>query len=302
MLTRSQLFLTKPRYFSTLILGEQKSGKLNPATLATLTAAQMINKPIDILLTGPGTNDLKSSASKLLNSPNTNSLLTCEESFNTADKYCHFLKNLITSRQYTHILAPSTAFAKDYLPRLSGMLNSQAITDIIDIISDSEFKRPIYAGNAIAKVRSSSALKILTIRPTNFDLFNDESSQKSPIEKIEDLSYEKPTEVRLAEFIEEKLVVSDRPELTEAKIVVSGGRALKSDKNFDLLYELADILGNTAVGASRAAVDAGYCPNDMQVGQTGKVVAPDLYIAVGISGAIQHLAGMKDSKVSFLFL
>jgi electron transfer flavoprotein alpha subunit len=188
---------------------------------------------------------------------------------------------------------------KDYLPRLAGTLNRQPITDIISIENDSEFKRPIYAGNAIATVRCSSDMKILSVRPTNFDAWQNSGDAKC--ENLLELPAEADTG-RHAEWVSEKVVKSERPELEEAKIVVSGGRALKSDKNFDLLYKLADVLGNTAVGASRAAVDAGYCANDMQVGQTGKVVAPDLYVAVGISGAIQHLAGMKDSKVIFLTL
>merc|ERR1711976_231051 len=171
-----------------------------------------------------------------------------------------------------------------------------AISEVIEVINENEFKRPIYAGNAIAKVKSNSSMKILAIRPTNFDPYQ---SQGNPISNVEELSTDYLSDLqgdRNAEFLNEEIVKSERPELGEAKIVVSGGRALKSEENFDILYKLADVLGNTAVGASRAAVDAGYCSNDMQVGQTGKVVAPELYVAVGISGAIQHLAGMKDSK------
>jgi len=262
-----------------------------------MTAAMQINKPIDVLFAGLNASALKETAPAQLGSDLSQNLVLLDHEFRTADVYSSFLNKYISSKNYTHIIAPSTNFTKDYLPRLSGSLGKQAISDVIEIINENEFKRPIYAGNAIAKVKSNSSMKILTVRPTNFDAYQ---SQGNPISNVEELSADYLSDLqgdRNAEFLTEEIVKSERPELGEAKIVVSGGRALKSNENFDLLYKLADVLGNTAVGASRAAVDAGYCNNDMQVGQTGKVVAPDLYVAVGISGAIQHLAGMKDSKV-----
>jgi len=284
------------RFFSTLLIGEQKNGKLNPLTLSALTAAQQLNKPIDVLFAGNQASQIKDAAQEKMNSPLTQKLILMDHNFSGADDYCDFLKKVVSQGQYTHILAPSTNATKDFFPRLSGSLNTQAITDVIEIYSEDEFCRPIYAGNALAKVKSKSALKLLTVRPTNFDPFSNTEGSISDVQELgADFLGDIPKSK--SQFIKEEIVKSERPDLGEAKIVVSGGRALKSSDNFDLLYNLADVLGNTAVGASRAAVDAGYCANDMQVGQTGKVVAPDLYIAVGISGAIQHLAGMKDSKV-----
>jgi electron transfer flavoprotein alpha subunit len=191
---------------------------------------------------------------------------------------------------YSHILATATTTAKNIMPRAAALLDIQAISEISAVISADTFKRPIYAGNVIATVQSSDGIKLLTVRGTAFDAASAEGGSAA-IEAVSSAH-----NAGISEFVGEEVAASDRPELTAAKIVISGGRGMANGENFDMLYNLADKLG-AAVGASRAAVDAGFVPNDMQVGQTGKIVAPDLYVAVGISGAIQHLAGMKDSKV-----
>ncbi|HNG61732.1 MAG TPA: FAD-binding protein, partial [Cellvibrionaceae bacterium] len=202
------------------------------------------------------------------------------------------LAKLIVSQAggYSHILAPATSFGKNLLPRVAALLDVQQISDVIAVVSADTFKRPVYAGSLIATVQSTDAVKVLTIRTTAFDAAANTGGSAN-VEAIAATGSNNQSA-----FVSASLAVSERPELTAAKIIVSGGRALGSAENFELIYQLADTLG-AAVGASRAAVDAGYAPNDYQVGQTGKIVAPELYIAVGISGAIQHMAGMKDSKV-----
>ena len=197
---------------------------------------------------------------------------------------------LSNSDGFNHILAPATTFGKNLMPRISAKLDSQQISDIISVESDDTFKRPIYAGSCIATVKSNDSVKVITVRSTAFDPVTKNNSDIEVVE-ISDAGSS-----GISKFVGEELAQSDRPELTAANIVISGGRGMQSGDNFHLLDSIADKLG-AAVGASRAAVDAGFVPNDYQVGQTGKIVAPDLYIAVGISGAIQHLAGMKDSKV-----
>ena len=194
------------------------------------------------------------------------------------------------ANNYGHIMAPATTFGKNLLPRISAKLDSQQISDIISVESEDTFKRPIYAGSCIATVKSLDSIKVITVRATAFDPIRTSNSDVT----VESLDEAKSSDI--SEFVSEEIAKSDRPELTAANIVISGGRGMQSGDNFHLLDSIADKLG-AAVGASRAAVDAGFVPNDYQVGQTGKIVAPDLYIAVGISGAIQHLAGMKDSKV-----
>jgi electron transfer flavoprotein alpha subunit len=201
------------------------------------------------------------------------------------------LANLVTSiaADYSHICAPSTAASKNLMPRVAAMLDVMVISEVTGVVDGDTFERPIYAGNAVQTVKSSDATKVMTIRTSTFDATPEGGS--APVEQIEPVE-----DPGLSAWVEDKVAASYRPELTSAGIVVSGGRGLGSEEDFKLIEGLADKLG-AAVGASRAAVDSGYAPNDWQVGQTGKVVAPDLYIAVGISGAIQHLAGMKDSKV-----
>lgn len=193
---------------------------------------------------------------------------------------------------YSHILAASSTQGKNLIPRVGGLLDLQPISDVVAFVDEHTFKRPIYAGSAIATVVSDDTIKLLTIRTSAFDA--PPTSQGSMATVIEQLAA--PQDAELSSFVEEHITKSERPELTAAKVVVSGGRGLQNGENFSMLYQLADTLGG-AVGASRAAVDAGFVANDLQVGQTGKIVAPELYIAVGISGAVQHLAGMKDSKV-----
>ena len=197
---------------------------------------------------------------------------------------------IANSDGYSHILAPATTSGKNLMPRISAKLDSQQISDIISVESENTFKRPIYAGSCIATVKSNDDIKIITVRSTAFDA----SPTNNTNIEVKEISASESAGI--SKFISEELAQSDRPELTAANIVISGGRGMQSGDNFHLLDSIADKLG-AAVGASRAAVDAGFVPNDYQVGQTGKIVAPDLYIAVGISGAIQHLAGMKDSKV-----
>lgn len=288
---------TLKKRFSTLLVAESSNGILNPGNHNALAAALSLNKPVDILCLG---NNLTSESLGLLSHPNvTQVYLANDPTFaNTvADAQASAVQNFINSQnKYTHIFAMNSTQTKDYFPRLSATFGSQAITDVTEIVSEDTFKRPVYAGNAIATVKSSSKVNFITVRTTNFEALENGNN----VESFEELSASSLLEGRIeggSRFVSEDIVKSDRPDLGEAKIVVSGGRGLKNGENFKLLEDLADALGEAAIGASRAAVDAGYCANEMQIGQTGKIVAPDLYIAVGISGAIQHLAGMKDSKV-----
>ena len=273
---------------STLVIAEHDNGQLNAATLNSVTAAQQIGGDIDIMVAGEGCQAVVEQAAKVAG---VNKVIIADN-----PAYGHFLAENVApliaemASSYSHILATATTTAKNIMPCVAAFLDVQAISDISAILSEDTFKRPIYAGNVIATVQSSDAIKVLTVRGTAFDAASGEGGSAS-IESV-DSSHNQQT----SSFIGEEMAESDRPELTAASIVISGGRGMGNGENFDLLYSIADRLG-AAVGASRAAVDAGFVPNDMQVGQTGKIVAPDLYIAVGISGAIQHLAGMKDSKV-----
>jgi len=212
------------------------------------------------------------------------------------DTISQTLRDIVTAKGYDKVIASTSAFGKDVIPRLGGLLDVQPITDVIQILENGgKFVRPVYAGNAIATVSSSDKIKLLTVRSTNFEKVNaKESAHPYPIEEVK-----AAVDGLKGSWVENLVSESEMVELTSAKFVVSGGRGMKNGENFKILYDLASVLGkqHCAVGASRAAVDAGFVPNDMQIGQTGKVVAPDLYIAVGISGAVQHLAGMKDSKV-----
>ena len=271
-----------------LVIAEHDNANLKGATLNTVAAAKEIGSDITLLVAGSNTASVISEAQQL---NGVTKILSCDNDL-YKNSLAEELSNLVVSlaSSFSFILAPATTFGKNLLPRVSAKLDVQQISDIISIESEDTFKRPIYAGSCIATVKSNDAVKLITVRSTAFDPVSNDNSDV-PVESVE-----ATTSVNISEFVSEELAKSDRPELTSANIVISGGRGMQSGDNFHLLDSIADKLG-AAVGASRAAVDAGFVPNDYQVGQTGKIVAPDLYIAVGISGAIQHLAGMKDSKV-----
>jgi electron transfer flavoprotein alpha subunit len=273
---------------SVLVIAEHNNQQLNPATLSALAAAVELDSTIDLLVAGSNCQAVVEEAAKI----------ACVAEIKVADNPAceYFLSENIApliannAAGYSHILAAATTTAKNILPRVAALLDVQAISDISAVISENTFKRPIYAGNLIATVQSNDPVKVITVRATAFDSV-EASGGSAAIETLDSVN-----DMGISSFTSEQLAESDRPELTAANIVISGGRGMASGDNFDLLYRIADKLG-AAVGASRAAVDAEFVPNDMQVGQTGKIVAPDLYVAVGISGAIQHLAGMKESKV-----
>jgi electron transfer flavoprotein alpha subunit len=273
---------------STLVIAEHDNTNLKPATLNTVAAANVIGGAVHILVAG---NSCQSVADEAAAVDGVEKVILAEDSAyenHLAESTANLIKSI--SNDYSHILAPATTFGKNVLPRLSALLDVQQISEITEVVSEDTFKRPIYAGSCIATVKSSDSTKVITVRATAFDPVNASGGSAS----IESISADGVSD--LSSFVNEEIAQSDRPELTAASIVISGGRGMQSGDNFHLLETIADKLG-AAVGASRAAVDAGFVPNDYQVGQTGKIVAPDLYIAVGISGAIQHLAGMKDSKV-----
>ncbi|EKD73522.1 MAG: hypothetical protein ACD_45C00292G0007 [uncultured bacterium] len=272
-----------------LLIAEHDNNILKSSNLHTLTAAKQLGDQIDFLLVGYQCDKVTQEAHTL---PYIQRILVAD-----AKEYQHQLAENIApllaevGKQHDVILTAATTYGKNILPRTAALLDMAMISDVVKIISSDTFERPIYAGNALATVRSEDTIKILTIRTTAF-------AAAAPAENRQVITENINTVIpnTLTDFVSQQLTVSERPELTAARIVVSGGRGLKSAENFKLLESFADSIG-AAVGASRAAVDAGFAPNDYQVGQTGKVVAPDLYIAIGISGAIQHLAGMKDSKV-----
>jgi electron transfer flavoprotein alpha subunit len=270
-----------------LVIGEHDNATLRPSTLNTVTAAAALGTEVDLLIAGADCSSVTDEASKVGSVSRV--LVADDASF--SDGLAENIAPLIASiaGNYSHVLAPATTYGKNILPRASALLDVQQISDISGIESEDTFIRPIYAGNAMATVRSTDALKLITVRTTAFDAVGMDGA--ASVEAVSGGG-----DAGLSKFVGEELTRSERPELTTADIIVSGGRGMQSSENFVLLEKLADKLG-AAVGASRAAVDAGYVPNDYQVGQTGKVVAPNVYIAVGISGAIQHLAGMKDSKV-----
>lgn len=273
----------------TLLIAEHDHKSIKPATLHALTAAAKLGQPVTLLVAGLNAGAAAEAAAKIAG---VNEVLYADDA-----AYEHFLAENMAAliaklaTSYSHVMAPATSNGKNYLPRAAGLCGVAQISDITDVISADTFVRPIYAGNAIATVQSHDKIKFITVRGTAFDAVA-AIGGTAALKKIDGAG-----DAGLSTFAGEELSKSVRPELTAARVVVSGGRALGSAENFKKLLEpLADKL-NAALGASRAAVDAGYVPNDYQVGQTGKVVAPDLYIAIGISGAIQHLAGMKDSKV-----
>ncbi|WP_417658791.1 electron transfer flavoprotein subunit alpha/FixB family protein [Pseudidiomarina sp.] len=273
---------------SILVIAEHDNATLSPATLKTLAAAKQIGGDIHLLVAGEGCQSVADEAAK---AESVSKVLLADNA-----AYGHFLAENLgqlvadLGKDYGHILAPATTTGKNFMPRVAALLDVAQISDIIAVESADTFKRPIYAGNAIATVQSEDAIKVITVRATAFDAVNAEGGNAS-VEALDNVVNNDKSE-----FVGEELAKSERPDLTAASVVISGGRGMQNGENFHLLEKVADKLG-AAVGASRAAVDAGFVPNDMQVGQTGKIVAPELYIAVGISGAIQHLAGMKDSKV-----
>jgi electron transfer flavoprotein alpha subunit len=271
-----------------IVLAEHDNRHLKAATLNTVTAAAKAAGEVHVLVAG---HDCASVAQQAAKIQGVTKVLVADAP-HLADGLAENVAEqvLAVAKGYSHVFAPATSFGKNVLPRVAAKLDSAQVSDIIGVESADTFTRPIYAGNAIATVQSSDAIKVVTARPTNFDAAPAEGGN-AVIESVAPVA-----DTGLSKFVKREVAKSDRPELQGAKIVVSGGRGLGSAENFKLLEQLADKLG-AALGASRAAVDAGYAPNDWQVGQTGKVVAPQLYIAVGISGAIQHLAGMKDSKV-----
>jgi len=273
----------------TLVIAEHDHKSLKVATLNAVTAAAKFGQPVTVLVAGFNADGAAQAAAKIAG--------VTEVLHADSAAYEHFLAENMAALiaklapNYTHVMVPATSNGKNFLPRAAGLCDCAQLSDIIGIESADTFVRPIYAGNAIATVQSKDKIKFITVRTTAFDPAG-ASGGNAAVKKID-----ATPDSGLSKFAGEELSKSERPELTSARIVVSGGRALGSSENFKKLIEpLADRLG-AAIGASRAAVDAGYVPNDYQVGQTGKVVAPDLYIAIGISGAIQHLAGMKDSKV-----
>ncbi len=273
---------------STLVIAEHDNSSLKPSTLSTIAAAQALGGDVDILVAGGNCSAVADQAAAV---GGIGKVLLADNA-----AYEHQLAENVSlliaelAADYDNILSPDTSNGKNTMPRVAALLDVAQISDIIAVVSADTFKRPIYAGNVIATVQSSDAIKVITVRSTGFDgvAADGGSASVEAVSAVHDAG--------ISSFVSEEVAVSDRPELTAASIVISGGRGMQNGENFKMLDGIADKLG-AAIGASRAAVDAGFVPNDMQVGQTGKIVAPDLYIAVGISGAIQHLAGMKDSKV-----
>ena len=273
---------------SILVVAEHDNAALRPVTLNVVAAARAIGDSFDILVAGRDCAAVAEEAAAIEGAAKVLLADAAAYEHALAENLAALVAELASG--YDHVLAAHTTTGKNFLPRVAALLDTQMISDIIGVDGPDTFKRPIYAGNAIATVQSKDARKVVSVRGTGFD----PAPATGGTASIEPVASDQDAGV--SEFVSEEIAKSERPELTAASIVISGGRGMQSGDNFALLEGIADKLG-AAIGASRAAVDAGFVPNDMQVGQTGKIVAPDLYIAVGISGAIQHLAGMKDSKV-----
>ncbi|HSG88863.1 MAG TPA: FAD-binding protein [Pseudomonadales bacterium] len=273
---------------SILVVADHDNSNLNGVTLNAIAAAKALGGDIHVLVAGKDCGAVADAAAKA----DGVAKVLCADADPLAHQLAENLAPLVAKlgKDYSHVVAAHSTNGRNYLPRVAAHLDVAMISDVIAIEGDDTFKRPIYAGNAIATVQSSDAIKVLSVRHTAFDPVAAEGGSAS-VEAVSDIE-----DAGISAFVSEEIVKLDRPELSAARVVVSGGRGMGSGENFKLLEGVADKL-NAAMGASRAAVDAGFVPNDMQVGQTGKIVAPELYIAVGISGAIQHLAGMKDSKV-----
>lgn len=274
---------------SILVIAEHDNAVLKPATRNAIAAASRIGGAVDVLVAGSGAAAVADAVARIAGVAR----VLLVDAAQYADHGAENLAALVVANAgaYSHVLAPATAAGKNFLPRVAALLDVAQISDIVEVVSPDTFVRPIYAGNALATVQSADPVKVITVRGTAFEPAG-EAAAPAPVEALA-----AGAELGISRLVGRELTVSERPELTAARVIVSGGRALGSNTAFHAVLEpLADKLG-AAVGASRAAVDAGYAPNDYQVGQTGKIVAPELYIAVGISGAIQHLAGMKDSKL-----
>jgi len=273
---------------SILLVAEHNNKEVKPFTLNTISAASKINEDVHVLVIGSNSEEVAKSISQV---PNVKKVIHVNNSIYEnylAENYTSVIVN--HSKDYSHIICSANTFGKNLMPRVAALLDVSQISDITKVISEDTFQRPIYAGNAFATVKSNDKIKCVTVRPTSFD----PAPTSGGSAEIQNSQAGAASEI--SKFIKKEEIKSDRPELGTARVVVSGGRGMQSGENFKLITAVADKL-NAAIGASRAAVDAGYITNDHQVGQTGKVVVPDLYIAVGISGAIQHLAGMKESKV-----
>ena len=273
---------------SILVVAEHDNNELKVSTQNTISAASKLDNDIHVLVAGAECNTVAEEAASCEGVTKVLYVDSKEYENFLAENVATLINNV--SNDYSAILAPATTNGKNYMPRVAALLDVAQISDISSVESEDTFQRPIYAGNCIATVQSSDTKKVITVRTTAFDAAP-KGSNSAEILKLEEVN-----DAGISEFIKEELAKSDRPELTAAEVVISGGRGMQNGDNFSLLEGIADKLG-AAIGASRAAVDSGFVPNDYQVGQTGKIVAPNLYIAVGISGAIQHLAGMKDSKV-----
>ncbi|MFN0040081.1 MAG: electron transfer flavoprotein subunit alpha/FixB family protein [Burkholderiales bacterium] len=271
-----------------LVLAEHDNAALKPAVLNTVSAALAIGGVVNILVAGHNCASVAQQAAKIAGVKRVRVADAAHYAHGLAENVAALLAGI--AREYSHVLAPATSFGKNILPRVAALLDVAQVSDIVSVVSADTFVRPIYAGNALATVQTSDAIKVITVRSTGFDAASADGGQAlvEPLQGAADCG--------LSSLLGQELTKSARPELTAARVIVSGGRGMGNGENFKLLEALADKLG-AAVGASRAAVDSGFVPNDYQVGQTGKIVAPELYLAVGISGAIQHLAGMKDSKV-----
>jgi electron transfer flavoprotein alpha subunit len=271
-----------------LVIAEHDNAVLKPSTLHTLGAAKQIGGEVHVLVAGQGAKAVAEAAGKVQGVAK----VLLADSAQYKDQLAENLAALVSglAKDYSHVLAPATTFGKNFMPRVAALLDVGQVSDISAVKSPDTFVRPIYAGNALATVQSKDAIKVITVRSTGFDAVPG-TGGSAPVEAVPAAA-----DTGLSSLVGREITKSERPELTAARVIVSGGRGMGSGENFKILEPVADKL-NAAMGASRAAVDAGFVPNDWQVGQTGKIVAPDLYIAVGISGAIQHLAGMKDSRV-----
>ncbi len=273
---------------SILVVAEHDNSTLSPGTLNTLTAASQIGGDVHLLVAGFDATSVVNAAKAIAGVSKVLSANHEALGNGLAENIAWLVRQL--AENYSHVLAPASNFGKNFMPRVAAMLDVMQISDVIEINAEDTFVRPIYAGNALQTVQSSDAVKLVTVRVTSFD----QADNSGGTAEVEEIAFNEA--YASVQFVSRDVTETERPELTSAKIVTSGGRGVGSKEDFALIEQLAEKL-NAAVGASRAAVDAGYAPNDYQVGQTGKVVAPDLYIAIGISGAIQHLAGMKESKV-----